>query len=228
MTLDGSTLDAGTSETRMGSKSACGGDVGILTGREGTGGQCSERDDFKDGRFVDGPGVLSTLGGGGGARVGHGGSCGILLSSSSRGIGGRGGLRGGDGRSARSSDDSSVYATASSGDSAGGASASCGVLTTTAPLPRAAARGTLMTSNAVEKWGSEMRTGLEGAYGVECVVTDVEERVSQFMGLVIDGRRPCGGVFGGETGAYLSTEEREEEEVFERERLLLLMVGSRI
>lgn len=80
--------------------------------------------------------------------------------------------------------------------------ASSGVLTTVAPEPRTPLRDWDKSSIERTSFGSEIRVGLDGAYGV--VEEDwVELRDSQCIVFEMDGRRPRGGVIGGETGAVI-------------------------
>lgn len=116
MILLGSIVPTGAGESKIGSKGICGGEGGTLAGSAGTGGKYSElggEHDLSEGRRLSGgdvTGAFSSIGIGGGARVGRDGvedrdwvrslySCsGSFPSSSSSssksGIGGNGGLVG--------------------------------------------------------------------------------------------------------------------------------------
>lgn len=98
--LLGSMVPEGRGESKTGSNGICGGEGGRFAGREGTGGNSSKT--LSDGRrlrlgLVHGVVTSSSVGAGGGVRVGRGRVFAVPtgvtpLSTSSSGSGGKGGL----------------------------------------------------------------------------------------------------------------------------------------
>lgn len=210
MILEGSIALLVTGDSRIGSKGGWGGVAETFTGSDGTGGRFSAKDGevlaLVTGRRIAG----DAIGAGGGARVGRGGAdvsfagrldellcveANIVEIDDSRedfdGTGG--GLSGSVGEPTASSEGASKAdlpcgpLSSSSNKTLVPDSASCGVLTTIAPLPRGPLRFTLKISKELSNLGSDIRIGAAATPCGEVLEEELVLRVSQIIGFESEG-----------------------------------------
>lgn len=207
--LEGSIVLLGTGDSRIGSKGGWGGVAETLTGSGGTGGRFSAKDGdvfvLMTGRRI----AVDIIGAGGG-RLGHGGAdvsfAGRLeelpcvevdivgVDDSREDFDGTGG---GPSESigkpiaslgcASEADSRCPPSSSSSNRVLVPDSASCGVLTTMAPLPRGPLRLTLNISKELLNLGSDMRIGVATTPCGEVLEEELVLRVSQIIGFEVEG-----------------------------------------
>lgn len=207
--LEGSIALLGTGDSRIGSKGDWGGVAETLTGSGGTGGMFSAKDGEVLALMTGRRTVDDDVGTGGGGRFGHGGAdasfdgrldelqyveANIVEVEDSRED-----LDGTGGEPPESGDEPVASEGASKADprcppsspSLNRAlvpdSASWGVLTTIAPLPRGPLRLTLKISKELSNLGSDMRIGATATPCGEVLEEELVLRVSQIIGFEIEG-----------------------------------------
>lgn len=205
--LEGSIALLGTGDSKIGSKGGWGGVAETLTGSGGTGGRSSAKD-WEGFALITGRRIVDdVIGAGGGGRLGHGGTdvsfvgrldellcveADIVEFDDSRedfdGTGG--GLPASVGKPIASSSEEDPRCPLSSSSSNRALvpeSASCGVLTTIAPLPRGPLRLTLNISKELSNLGSDMRIGAAATPCGEALEEELVLRVNQIIGFDSEG-----------------------------------------
>lgn len=205
--LEGSIVLLGTGDSRIGSKGGWGGVAETLTGSGGTGGKFSAKDGLVFALMTGRRIVDDAIGAGGGGRVGHGGTdvsftgrldellvCVevdvVKVDDSREDFGGTGGglpERVGNPIASSKADPRCSLSSSSSNRALVPDNASCGVLTTVAPLPRGPLRLILNISKELSNLGSDMRIGAAATPCGEVLEEELVLRVNQIIGFEIEG-----------------------------------------